>query len=169
MSVQHDIAIRIAPERPADAAAAAGLVERVFGPGRFAKVSERLREGNRFVPELSFVAYEGERLIGSVRLWPVRIGGRPALLLGPLAVDPAGQGRGVGASLVEHACDAAARAGHEVIVLVGDFAFFERIGFERPAPDVTVTLPGPADGRRILFKALKPGALDGLQGPVTLP
>ena len=49
--------------------------------------SERLREGRLPADGLSFVAVEGGRLVGTVRLWHVTAGpGRPALLLGPLAV-----------------------------------------------------------------------------------
>ena len=166
----EDIApqLTIASEGAADAVPALALVDHVFGPGRYAKSVERLREGNAFLPELSFVAREGGNLVASVRLWPVRIGERPALLLGPIAVDPAARNRGLGAALVERACEAAERNGHQVIVLVGDLAFFQRMGFE-PLPPGAVTMPGPADPRRILARALTPGALDGLAGIVTLP
>ena len=163
----QDSGLGIAPEAPGDAAEAMILVDRVFGPGRYAKAAERLREGNRFIPELSFVAREGDRLMGTVRLWPVRIGDRPALLLGPIAVDPEARDRGLGAALVERACDAARRGGHAVVVLVGDLAYFERLGFHAPAG--AVTLPGPADPRRVLVRGLAAGALDGLAGEVALP
>ena len=158
----------IAPEAPDDAAAVMALVERAFGPGRYAKSAERLREGNHFAPQLSFVARENDHVVGAVRLWPVRIGERPALLLGPIAVDSMARRRGLGAALAERACTAAADAGHEVVVLVGDLAFFERMGFERPSAGA-ITLPGPADPQRILVKALSPGALDGLRGQLSLP
>jgi len=158
----------IAPEAPGDDAEVMALVERAFGPGRYAKAAERLREGNAFIPDLSFTAREGGRLVGTVRLWPVRVGEREALLLGPIAVDPDARNKGVGASLVERACEAAARAGHAVVLLVGDAPYFARMGFAALEPGRLV-LPGPADTRRTLVKALKPGALDGLGGQVTLP
>ncbi len=158
----------IAPEAPADAAEAMALVDRVFGPGRYAKAAERLREGNRFLPELSFVARENGRLAGTVRLWPVRVGAAEALLLGPIAVDPAARRRGLGATLAARACEAAAEAGHARVVLVGDLGFFERFGFEALEPG-RIRMPGPADPRRILVRALKPGAWEGVEGEVALP
>ena len=158
----------IAPEAPADASKAQGLVDRVFGPGRYAKAAERLREGNRFIPELSFVAREAGRIVASVRLWPVRVGGAPALLLGPIAVDPDVRRRGLGVALSDRACEAATKAGHARVVLVGDLGFFERIGFEALEPG-RIRMPGPADPRRVLVKALKPGAWEGVEGEVTLP
>ncbi len=160
--------LTIAPEAPADADEAQALVERAFGPGRYAKSAERLREGAHFLPALSFVAREGGRLVGTVRLWPVRVGGAEALLLGPIAVDSAVRRRGLGAMLSARACEAAAAAGHARVVLVGDLGFFERIGFEAPAPG-RIRRPGPADPRRILVRALQPGAWDGVEGEVTLP
>ena len=157
----------IAPEGAADAVPAQALVDRVFGPGRYAKSAERLREGNHFLPGLSFVAREGERLVGTVRMWPVRIGADEALLLGPIAVDPEARRRGLGVALSAKACEAAA-AGHQRVVLVGDLSFFQRIGFEALEPG-RIRMPGPADPRRILVRALRPGAWDGVEGEVTLP
>ena len=160
--------LQIAPEAAADAAEVQALVDQVFGPGRYAKAAERLREGNRFLPELSFVARETGRLVATVRLWPVTVGGASALLLGPIAVDPAARRRGLGASLAARACQAAAEAGHARVVLVGDLGFFERLGFSAPPPG-QVRMPGPADARRILVRSLTPGAWDGIEGEAALP
>ena len=158
----------ITPEAAADADPAQALVDRVFGPGRYAKAAERLREGNHFMPELSFVAREGDRLVGTVRLWPVRIGSSEALLLGPIAVDPEARRRGLGIALSARACEAAAAAGHHRVVLVGDLAFFERLGFQALEPG-RIRMQGPADPRRVLVRALTPGAWDGVQGEAALP
>ncbi len=158
----------IAPEAASDALEAQALVERVFGPGRYAKAAERLREGNHFLPKLSFVAREDGRLAGTVRLWPVKVGGADALLLGPIAVDPAARHRGLGMALAAEACEAAALAGHARVVLVGDIGFFGRIGFEALEAG-RIRMPGPADPRRILVRALTPGAWEGVEGVVTLP
>jgi len=150
-------------EQPQDAAAIAALVERAFGPGRYAKAAERLREGNTPRLDLSFVAYAGETLAGSVRLWPVHVGGKPAIFLGPIAVGDEWRGQGLGQALVERACDAASEAGCPAVLLVGDAPWFERCGFVRAAE---VTMPGPVDQRRVLVKELLPGDAD-LSGPIT--
>jgi predicted N-acetyltransferase YhbS len=153
----------LVPERPDDADAVERLTLRAFGPGRFAKAAERLREGCEPLLELSFVAWDGARLVGCVRQWAVRIGDRPAILLGPFAVDPDYRSQGLGAALIVRAAEAAAAAGHALIVLVGDMPYFGPLGFV-PAP--RVTMPGPADPRRVLVRPLVPGAADGLEGPV---
>jgi predicted N-acetyltransferase YhbS len=159
------VSLSIRPERPQDAAIADYLIADAFGPGRFVKSAERLREGARPLADLSFIAWEGAQPVGCVRLWPVTIGSAPALLLGPFAVASHHRSRGLGAALIETACDTARAGGHGVVVLVGAAAYFVRLGFE-PVPRGLVTLPGPVDPARVLWRALQPGALEGVHGPV---
>jgi predicted N-acetyltransferase YhbS len=151
----------LVPERPQDASQVDALVLRAFGPGRYAKAAERLREGRAPLLPLSFVAWDEGRIVGVVRQWAVRVGGAPAIFLGPIVVDPTWRGHGLGAALIEQACAAAGRAGHAAIVLVGDSPFFGPLGF-LPAPGVV--MPGPVDRRRVLARSLRPGA--ALGGPV---
>jgi predicted N-acetyltransferase YhbS len=154
-------------ERPEHARAVEVLVDRAFGPGRFAKSSERLREGNRKLDDCSFVGLLDGRVIGSVRLWPVTVGGAPAAFLGPLAVDADERSHGLGQALVEAACAAAAKAGWRAVLLVGDAPYFGRIGFASE-PAAQATMPGPADQRRVLVKALVEGGDVGLVGPIRI-
>ena len=91
------------------------LLDRVMGPKRRLKSSEKLRRGRLPAEGLAFVARdEAGYLIGSARLWNVRLGaeGANALLLGPLAVETALAGRGVGAALMRHAIAEARRLEH---------------------------------------------------------
>ena len=81
-------------ESPADTAGVETLNAESFGPGRFAKSAYRLREGVDPVASLSFVAMENGVLRGSVRFWPISVGGHEELLLGPLAVQTGQRGRG---------------------------------------------------------------------------
>ena len=155
----------LAPERPEDAAAVGALIDAAFGPGRYAKAAERLRENNTLLPELSFTAHSGHALVGTVRMWPIRIGETPAIFLGPIAVDPSWRSRGLGAALVMRACEATREAGHHLILLVGDPPFFNPLGFSQVPPGRLV-MPGPVDPPRLLARALTPGADQGLEGVV---
>lgn len=137
--------LRITLETPSDRDAVEALVLAAFGPGRFAKTAERLRERARCVA--GFVAREDGRLVGSVRLWSIRVGATPALFLGPIAVAGDRRRGGLGADLVQ-ACIAEARGqGATGALLVGD-PWFARFGFV-PAPGID--LPGPVDRRRVLW------------------
>ena len=157
----------IRPEQPSDGTAVEALVERCFGPGRFAKSAYRLREGVASVPELSFVAIakEGGALLGSVHFWPIAVGGLPALLLGPLAVQPDLRGKGIGIMLMQRGLDAARARGHGVVIVVGDEPYYAKVGFARLPPG-RLQFPGPVDPARVLGLSLKPGALVSLHGQV---
>ena len=147
---------RIDAETPADAAGVAALVAAAFGPGRFAKTAERLREGS--APSAGFVAHVDGRVIGSVRLWPIRVGETPALFLGPIAVDATRRSGGLGAELVEACLERARTLDVGGVLLVGDAAYFERFGF-RPAPEAV--LPGPVDRRRVMWLATRDAEAKG--------
>jgi predicted N-acetyltransferase YhbS len=160
--------IRIEEEAPADAGARETLLDRAMGPDRFLKPSERLRVGRLPAEGLALVARDGDdgRIVGSVRLWNVSAGrNRPALLLGPLAVDPDCQGAGIGSALMRQAIDRAAAFGHDAILLVGDAPYYARFGF---SADLTrrLKMPGPVLRQRFLGLELTPGALAGAAGKI---
>jgi predicted N-acetyltransferase YhbS len=160
-----ELALTILPETADDALAIERLHERTFGPGRYVRSAYRIREGRRHVFELSFTARIGSLLVGSVRLTPICIGETPALLLGPLTVEPPFRERGVGTALIERALKDAKAAGHNLLVLVGDEPFYGKLGFKR-IPKGQVKLPGPVDPARLLVAELKPRAFEGVSGLV---
>jgi len=161
----NDLSITILPETPEDTAAIDRLNARTFGPGRFAKSAYRIREEVDHIPELSFTARVGTLLVGSVRLSPVVIGTTPALLLGPLTVEPPFRVRGIGQKLIERALVEAKGRGHRLVVLVGDEPYYGKAGFKR-IPKGLVALPGPVDPARLLIAELAPGAFDGVSGMI---
>ena len=154
-------ALVLRSETAADALKVDALIDRAFGPGRFVKSSERVREVAEFRPDLSMCALESGRLVGSVRMWRVHVGPTPAIFLGPIAVESDARSAGVGGLLVDAACKAAEAAGFPLVVLVGDVPYFGRFGFDN---DQTrqVRMPGPVDQRRVLAR----GAVAPLVGPV---
>jgi predicted N-acetyltransferase YhbS len=148
--------VTIRHERTADIAAREALLDLCFGRARTAKASERLREGRLPAEGLSWVATERGRVVGTVRLWHVAAGpDRPALLLGPLAVDPDCRNRGTGSALMERAIAEARRRGHREVFLVGDAPYYARFGFSA-ARTGKLVLPGPFEPHRLLGLALAP-------------
>lgn len=161
-----ELSLSIRPEQPSDSEAIERLHERAFGPGRFARTASRLREGAPHLTDLSFAALVGTLLVGSVRLTPVMAGEVPALLLGPLAVEPAFESRGIGAALMQRSLDAAKAKGHKLVVLVGDEPYYARFGFKRIPPQ-HLQLPGPVDPARFLALELAEGTLSQARGVVS--
>jgi predicted N-acetyltransferase YhbS len=160
-----DVSLTILPEAAADALAIERLHERTFGPGRYAKSAYRIREGVGHCLGLSFTAWIGTLLVGSVRQLPIVVGDTKALLLGPLTVEPPFRGRGVGRALLERALGDARAKGHRLVLLVGDEAYYQRVGF-KAVPQGRAMMPGPVDYKRLLVAELAEGAFDGVSGAV---
>jgi predicted N-acetyltransferase YhbS len=159
--------IHLREETIRDVEAREALLDLCFGASRFEKTCERLREGRRPAEGLSLVVEENGRVIATVRLWHVTAGpGRPALMLGPLAVDPARQSLGLGAKLMREALARAKALGHGAVLLVGDAPYYERFGFSA-ALTASLWMPGPYERHRLLALELQPGALGGARGLVS--
>lgn len=166
----HAPEFTIEPENAGDVVARERLLDAAMGPNRRRKSSEKLRRGRLPAEGLAFVARNAAgHVIGTVRLWNVHAGispaGKPlpALLLGPLAVDPAHEGKGIGAALMRGAISEARRLGHGAVLLVGDAPYYERFGFfaEKTA---TLMMPGPFERGRFLALELEEGWLNGAAG-----
>jgi predicted N-acetyltransferase YhbS len=160
-----DLSLTILPETVDDAVAIDRLHERTFGPGRFAKSAYRLREGHDHTLDLSFTARIGTLLVGSVRMSTIRIGTAPALLLGPLTVEPPFRQHGIGKALIERALEEGKARGHRLVILVGDEPYYGKLGF-KPIPKGQAKMPGPVDPARLLVCELVDGASKGVSGPI---
>ncbi|MEC5322123.1 GNAT family N-acetyltransferase [Aurantimonas sp. A3-2-R12] len=145
------------------------LLDAAMGPGRKRKASEALRRGRRPAVDLAFAAIAADgRLVGTVRLWGIAAGQRdgddvPALLLGPLAVDPSLHKAGIGGALMRHATCKAARLGHGAVLLMGDPEYYGRFGFSSAAT-ANLAMPGPFEPHRLLALEIAPGHLAGAAG-----
>ncbi|MBK1783025.1 GNAT family N-acetyltransferase [Prauserella cavernicola] len=128
--------IGIRGQRPGDAPGVRDVLERSFATEPVvADLAEALRQGPAGAAGLSFVAENAGEIVGHVQLtrsWvdaPRRL--VEVLVLSPLGVVPALQGRGIGARLVTRALDEAARAGAPLVFLEGSPDYYPRFGFER--------------------------------------
>jgi predicted N-acetyltransferase YhbS len=168
-----EISYIITAETDADVAAREALLDGAMGPKRKKKSSEKLRRGRRPSEGLAFVARDAAGVVvGTVRLWDVAArfpsphkgeGDMPALLLGPLAVDPSLKSAGIGSALMRHAVAEAARLGHRAILLVGDAPYYARFGFSAEKTGA-LAMSGPYERHRFLALELVPGALDDARG-----
>ncbi|MDW5314703.1 N-acetyltransferase [Rhizobium sp. PL01] len=163
-------AFTIDMENPGDVVARENLLDLTMGPNRRRKSSETLRRGRVPAEGLALVARDPDgHVIGTVRLWNVEAGvsheGMPvdALMLGPLAVDCAHEGKGIGGALMRAAIGEAKSRGHGAILLVGDAPYYERFGFFAEKAQHLV-MPGPFERSRFLAIELKDGWLEGAAG-----
>jgi predicted N-acetyltransferase YhbS len=155
----------IRAERAVDVAAREVLLDACFGEDRHDRTCQRLRDGRAPAAGLALSAVREGTLVGTVRLWHVSAGGRPALVLGPLAVDPACRELGIGAALMQQALAAARARGHAAVILLGDASYYARFGFSAEKTGALV-LPGPFERDRLLAIEFEAGALDGAEGMI---
>ncbi|MDA8869936.1 N-acetyltransferase [Rhizobiaceae bacterium] len=160
---QYKLSLR--PEGPQDAATVDAICFAAFGPATHVKAAAALREGNVSRADLAFVAEIDGEIVGTVRQWPVRSGTARFLMLGPLAVAPAFEGRGVGRALLNRSVEAARQAGDSGIVLVGARQYYAASGF-MPMSGETPKLPRPVDPARLLLLPFDPGLRARMTGAI---
>ena len=158
--------LRIVEELPHHVTAREALLDAAFGVERHGKTCERLREGRLPANGLALAVLDGEMLVGTLRFWHVATGdGRPALMLGPLAVADSHRACGIGGKLMRRGLTLAGAYGHRSVLLVGDEPYYRRFGFARTLA-AQLDLPGWYAAERFLALELQPGALDGARGMV---
>ena len=124
-------------------------------------IVHRLRTHPDFIPELDFVALDGDEIVGSIlysRAAIVRPDGTrfPIIVLAPLGVRPDYQRSGVGAALVRHSLEKAKELGFAGAALTGVPDYYPRFGFRRGrdfgitdaegnSPDYLMAMPLAAD------------------------
>lgn len=127
--------MRIRPERPQDAAAIALVVKRAFdghprSTGAEPRIVARLRASSGL--SVSLITEVGGWVCGYVASSPVQVGGRLSAWhgIGPVAVDPEMQGKGVGTLLIEECLARLRRHGAAGCVVFGSPALYRRFGFK---------------------------------------
>ena len=124
--------VRVRPERDGEAATVAALVAAAFGREAEALLVDWLRAAGVLAVSLVAEDYDG-LLVGHVALSPVTVdgmdGGGRWFGLAPLAVRPDRQRRGIGATLARAALAWAEAEGAEVVVVLGEPAYYGRLGF----------------------------------------
>ena len=153
------------PERAEDGPAIEALLDRAFGANRLERTVYKLRLGQPLA-RLSLVARRRGQAVGSLRFWPVELeSGTGAVLLGPLAVEPALRGQGIGKALVAEGLAQAASVGYGLCLVSGDPAYYRPFGFVAADP-LGLVLPGPVAAGHFQAKELSPGWLALARGKV---
>lgn len=157
---------RIRPEQRGDIEAVRALNEPAFGRPAEADLVDRLREEAR--PLVSLVAEDGGTIVGHILFSPVELSDQPDLLfmgLGPMAVRPERQGRGIGSELVLLGLDACQRLGCQAVFVLGHPTFYRRFGF-RPASQFGITSEYQDASDAFMALEIEQGILEGRSGTV---
>ncbi|NRA86661.1 MAG: N-acetyltransferase [Rhizobiales bacterium] len=153
------------------------LLNNAFGENRLKKSSYKLRETCKKIDSLSYVILADNtakdiKILASIEYWQLNVAGAKALLLGPLAVDPASQGLGLGRKIIEDslklARELSAKNAWSFVILIGDLDYYAKCGFKR-VPLAAIDYPKPTDPNRILYLEFKTGSLNKLIESSNLP
>ena len=164
---------RIEQLASANDAAIREILDAAFGPDRHGRTAYRVRIGMAWLTDLSFSAYsESDELVGTLQCWPVALHlpdgtQAPLIMVGPVAVAPGVQHRGIGRALMDRLIEKVDTHRREPLMMIGDpdyYGRFWRFSAERTAG---WTAPGPVERHRLLARA---GAGDelpvaGMLGP----
>jgi putative acetyltransferase len=131
--------VTIRPEQAGDRAAIRAVNDAAFGGTVEGQIVDDLRGSDRWIDGGSLVAEESAgRVIGHVLLSVGDLVGddggvRPIWMLGPIAVDPARQGQGIGSALMKRAIGLAVERAQPVICLLGHATYYPDSGSSRLA------------------------------------
>ena len=142
-----------------DAEAIDRLLASAFGTARYKRSVRHLRLCPP-EPSLCFVHQDADEIIGSIRYWPVMVGSKRQLLLGPLAVNPAFKGKGYGLALVSHSLSVAAALEYDYVLISGEPDYYPRFGFV-PVPEGAFLWPGFLEKERFQIKRLGKAPMPG--------
>jgi putative acetyltransferase len=154
-------------ETPEDISAIHHINTAAFGRPNEADLVDVLRQNNALT--ISLVAVQDGRLVGHIAFSLVTITSdtatREALGLGPMAVLPAYQARGIGAQLVEAGLTACHHTPYGIVVVLGHPYYYPRFGFT-PAKPLGIVWEHDVPNEAFMVQEIKAGALAPTRGVV---
>jgi len=165
------LAVVIRPEAADDRAAIRLVNEQAFGRLDEADIVDALRDDPWFVPELSLVAELNGSIVGHALFCEVEISEEcrwTLLSLGPVAVLPELQRRGIGSQLIRAGLARAVELEYYGVVILGHPEYYRRFGFE-PTDDTDIRFPGDVPPGCFMAMPLVEDGLEGVAGRVTYP
>ncbi len=152
-------------EMPEDVLGVRAVEEAAFGRKGEAELVDRLRQ--RGSVTLSLVALEGAQVVGHILFSPGEVSdGKNSWAcegMGPVAVLPEYQRKGIGMKLIEKGLELCWQRGVKAVFVLGDPAYYTRFGFTRmDAFGIRCEFKVPTED--FMVKAAEDCALDGWRG-----
>ena len=159
--------VQVRHERPGDEDAIARVHDRAFGQLTESRIVAAVRRAGRAV--ISLVAVDPSGIVGHILFTPLAVDspGPPisALALGPMAVLPEVQRRGVGSRLVAAGLETCALTGCQAVAVIGHPSYYPRFGF-RPGASYGLRSEFAVPEDVFMIAELTADALTGREGIV---
>ncbi|BES63817.1 N-acetyltransferase [Gottschalkiaceae bacterium SANA] len=125
---------------------------------------KKLRKGDSFVPGLSLIAHDGEKILGHILLTRIRIVGPDkeilSLAMAPVSVLPDMQNQGIGGELIRVSIEMAKAMEYGSIIVLGHPEYYPRFGFQSTEKwQIRASFEVPAEA--LMGLELEKGALAG--------
>jgi predicted N-acetyltransferase YhbS len=131
-------------------------------------IVHKIRKVPAFIKELSFVALDGDEIVGHIIYSKAKvINGKnqqvAVLCMGPIAVLPSYQGQGVGSLLMNHSIEKTKQLGYRAIIIFGNPDYYHRFGFIN-AKEYGVQTPSGENFEEFMALELYGSGLNGISG-----
>ena len=153
----------IRPEQPSDINAIHEVEALAFGRPNEADLVDALRANGRSILSLVAVDEANGRIAGHIMFSPMTVE-PPAIraaALGPVAVHPHVQNRGIGGDLIRAGIAEVRRLGWDAVFLVGHADYYPRFGFQHVA-GMNVTAEPGVNMAHFFFMEMWEGAVGSL-------
>lgn len=162
----------IRPEQKIDITAVYELNQSAFGQDNEAHLTDMLRQGPGYIPELSLIALQDDLVVGFIMFTKVDILNGDAryetLALAPMAVHPQYQKKGIGARLITQGLQNARDLGFASVIVLGHEHYYPKFGFV-PAAKWGIKVPVEVPENVFMAIELVPGSLTNISGVVEYP
>ena len=159
----------IRTENKQDFASVYELHKQAFGQTEEPDLVNKLRESDRFIPELSLVAEVDNKVVGHILFTKIYIQSeginQESLALAPMAVLLGFQKSGIGKELIKSGLEKAQELNFESVIVLGHTAYYPKFGFV-PASKFKITAPWEVPDEAFMALELKAAALENVSGLV---
>lgn len=142
---------------------------KAFNRKEEARLADRLRLSDGFIPELSLVAIVENKVVGHILFTKISImdedRSQDSLALAPMAVSPGMQRKGIGQQLVRYGLNKARELGYKSVVVLGHTEYYPRFGFV-PTSKWGIKPPFNVPANVFMAKELIDGGLSDIKGTV---
>lgn len=149
-------------EKSEDKKAVFELNKKAFESDAEAQLVDKLRQ--EAVKQISVVALFNSKIVAHAFFSEVTVGTQKAMALGPVAVLPEHQNKGIGSSIIRYGLKQCEHQGEALVFVLGHDSYYPRFGFKLAEPN-NIFFAANTE-KHFFYKELKENAAKNVAGKV---